>query len=200
MGDISPMIDENLYAFVARRDRELTHQIAALKGQITQLTGELAQRERELLKVREISSDLASDVGIMKARLLGLSGAGKASFVAAQPLGQRYAEMTIKELVIQALLDHFPNGGSAIEIRDFIQDAYGRDIMPSSLRPQMHRLKTDGILGQEPTDDKWNFRDGKRALYSMYDHPSSRKAMRELQDEITGGLPWEQVTEIQKSK
>jgi hypothetical protein len=46
MGDISPMIDENLYAFVARRDRELTHQIAALKGQITQLTGELAQRVR----------------------------------------------------------------------------------------------------------------------------------------------------------
>ena len=92
--------------------------------------------------------------------------------------------MTIKELVIQALLDHFPNGGSSQDIRDFIRDAYRRVIPPSSLRPQLHRLKVDQILGQDPSTDTWNFQDGKRkALYAMYDHPTSRRAMRELQDE-----------------
>ena len=91
-----------------------------------------------------------------------------------------YGSKTIKELTIQALLDHFPNGGSAVAIRDFIRDAYSRTIEPSSLRAQMHRLKADSILGHDPSTDTWNFRDGKRALYGTY--PTPRKLMKELQD------------------
>jgi hypothetical protein len=34
-----------------------------------------------------------------------------------------YADKTIKQLVVQALFDHFPNGGTAADIRDFIRDA-----------------------------------------------------------------------------
>lgn len=73
-----------------------------------------------------------------------------------------------------------------MDIRNFIHDAYGVVIVPSSLRPQMHRLKADGILGQDPTTDTWNFRDGKRQIYKMYNHPTSRKAMKELHDEPMG--------------
>jgi len=98
-------------------------------------------------------------------------------------LNPRYETMTIKELVIQALIDHFPNGGTMMEIRDFIRLGYGRTIEPSSMRPQMHRLKADGILGQDPSTDTWNFRDGKRQLYAMYNHPTSRAAMKELKDD-----------------
>jgi hypothetical protein len=36
--------------------------------------------------------------------------------------------MTIKELVIQALIDHFPKGGTMMEIRDFIRLGYGKTI------------------------------------------------------------------------
>ena len=96
---------------------------------------------------------------------------------------QKYESMTIKELAIQALIDHFPNGATMMEIRDFIQDGYGRRIFPSSLRPQMHRLKEAGVLGQDPSTDTWNFQDGKRHLYAKYDHPTSRQAMNELKDD-----------------
>jgi hypothetical protein len=88
--------------------------------------------------------------------------------------------LTIKELVIRALIDNFPDGGTTVDIRDFIQDAYGRDIMPSSLRPQLHRLKTDEVLGHEQSTDTWNFRDGKRQQYMMMQWPSS--AIKELRD------------------
>jgi hypothetical protein len=91
-----------------------------------------------------------------------------------------YERLTIKQLVVQALVDHFKSGGTAIGIRDFIQDAYGRDILPSSLRPQLHRLKSAGILGQDQSTDTWDFRDGMRR---RYDHPSSIAAMTELQDD-----------------
>lgn len=96
---------------------------------------------------------------------------------------QKFANMTIKELIIQALIDHFPNGGTLAQIRDFIRDGYGRQIEAASLRPQAHRLKADGVLGQDPTTDTWNFIDGKRQIYRMYNHPTSRKAMKELQDD-----------------
>jgi hypothetical protein len=196
------MTDETLYAFLARRDRELTHQIAALKGQIAQLTGQLAQRERELDKVRKTSSDFVEiESADPVERHRGYVRLGELGGSAGTPaLSERYAEMTIKELVIQALLDHYTNGATTIEIRDFIQDAYGRDIMPSSLRPQMHRLKADGILSQDPTADKWNFTKGKRGRYKMYDHPSSRKALKELRDEPPEGLSSDQITDIEKSK
>jgi hypothetical protein len=197
-GKCAQMADENIYAFLARRERELTHQIAALKGQLAQTRGQLAQREHELVEVMRMraASALAGDASIpnllqqsnhlgtlLHERFVGSEPAGDAML---PDMGKRYAEMTIKELVIQALLDHFPKGGTTIEIRDFIQDAYTRDIMPASLRPQMHRLKADGVLGQDPSTDTWNFRDGKRSLYAMYDHPRTRKAMKELQDSEPG--------------
>jgi hypothetical protein len=192
------MADENLYAFLARRERELIHQIAGLKGQLSQISGQLAQREHELKEILRMRAAGTIAGGGSVPNLLPskntnavISGetpqgrfVGRHYTIDAAPAdpAQRYVEMTIKELVIQALLDHFPDGGTPVDIRDFIQDAYGRDIIPSSLRPQMHRLKADGVLGQDPSTDTWNFRDGKRPLYAMYDHPTSRKAMKELQD------------------
>jgi hypothetical protein len=95
----------------------------------------------------------------------------------------RYSRMTIKQLVVQALLDHFPEGASLKLIREFIRDGYGRVIEQSSLRPQIHRLKADGVLFHRPENDTWNLLPRKRSLYAMYDHPTSRAAMKELQDE-----------------
>jgi hypothetical protein len=194
-GKVLPMTDnENLYAFIARRERELQHQISALKGQIELIRGQLAQREHELAEVNRIRASQTIAGGAMQtvvgppqrtgnATIAGSFGRQRTTDAMPPEIAERFLQMTIKELVIQALLDHFPNGGTATEIRDFIRDAYGRSIEPSSLRPQMHRLKADGVLGQEPSTDEWNFRDGKRRLYAMYDHPTSRRAMRELKDD-----------------
>jgi hypothetical protein len=189
------MTDENFYEYINRRERELTHQIAGLKGQLEQIRGHLCQREDELREIQRVRSSLTSGNFAGKGSLTADAGVSRPGIhrgrhrthdALPRNIVERFAEMTIKELVIQSLLDRFPNGGSASEIRDFIRDAYGRVIEPSSLRPQMHRLKADGIIGQEPSTDTWNFQDGKRRLYAMYDHPTSRKAMKELQDDLPG--------------
>jgi hypothetical protein len=75
----------------------------------------------------------------------------------------RYAHMTIKQLVIRALLDHFHKGATAAEIREFIRNGYGREIDPSSLRPQMHRLKAEGILVNDAGNDVWDLSEKIRA-------------------------------------
>jgi hypothetical protein len=186
------LAEETTHQFLERREQELMAQISALRGQ-------LAPKEAELEQVQRLRAALIFGVGNTAPRtsasdfpdgntLCALSALSPQSPLAPQtPLGTPavllYGHRTIKDLVVQALLDHFPEGGSSGDIRNFIRIAYGRTIEPSSLRPQMHRLKTDEILGHEPSTDTWNFRDGKRALYARYDHPTSRKTMRELQDE-----------------
>lgn len=172
------MADETAYALLQWRKRELTAQIAAIKGQLAPKEAELVQIEKALT-ILEPPPDYVSPEAALKSFLDNTSGAADAK----RSIDPKYANMTIKELVIQALIDHFPKGGTMMEIRDFIRLGYGRTIEPSSLRPQMHRLKAAGILGQDPSTDTWNFRDGKRSLYAMYDHPTSRAAMKELKDD-----------------
>jgi hypothetical protein len=99
----------------------------------------------------------------------------------------KYEQMTIKELVIQALVDHFPEGARANDIRKFIKEGYGRDVEQASFRPQLHRLKTDEILFFRPETETWNLHQRKRQLYGMYNHPTSRAAMKELKDDPPEG-------------
>jgi hypothetical protein len=162
------MSDETIRDFIERREMELQRQIGALKAKLAATTAELD----ELLVVR-------NNLGEANARR-----EEEEIFAFAMAPGT-----TIKEMVVQALLDRFPKGATLLDIRDFIHVAYGRDITPSSLRTQMHRLKTDQVLGHDPSTDTWDFRDGKRRLYAMYNHPASRNAMRELKDEPSASDP-----------
>jgi hypothetical protein len=148
----------------------------------------IERRKNELLRHRQALEAQLEIIGAELKELIAAEGSlGDVQFRREEKEIFAYATMdpsaTIKELAIQALLDRFAKGGTLTEIRDFIRDAYGRTIAPSSLRTQMHRLKDDGIIGQEPSSDTWNFQDGKRRLYAMYNHPSSRRAMRELRDD-----------------
>jgi hypothetical protein len=227
------MAEETTYQFLARRERELTAQVAALRGQLGPKEAELAELRRlkasttiagsalsgliagtehvggsaqsalselirsnpnplenlgvaspesplEALGVTPSSNALTDLVTSPHARNLGRH---KTTDAMPPTLMARFAAMTIKELVIQALLDHFPNGGTAAQIRDFMRDAYQRVIEPSSVRPQMHRLKADNVLMHDPATDIWNLYPKKRMAYTMFNHPTSRAAMEELQDD-----------------
>jgi hypothetical protein len=171
--DISSLREETTSEFLDRRERELVAQIAAIRGQLAPKEAELSAIQR-MKAVINLADDLSPSLGAL----------ARAPSWAANPNQQSapYAAMTIKQLTIQALLDHFPLGGSAAEIRDFIRDAYRRTIEPSSMRAQMHRLKADSILKHDPEKDVWDFAMGKRALYDTYSHQSSRNAMPELRD------------------
>lgn len=184
--------DEPLYEYLDRRERELTHQISALRGQIE-------PKELELAHIKSAKRTLGNLGDADKARFgfpqkpvtrLGtVSADDHRTYLIGEQLPPAnvpmpsYEGMTIKGLVVQALLDHFPNGGTAAQLRDFMRDAYQRVIEPSSLRPQMRRLKADEVLEHDPSTDIWNLNKAKRRLYTMYDHPTSRKAMTELKDD-----------------
>jgi hypothetical protein len=221
------MAEETTAQFLYRRRKELTAQIAALRGQLIPKEAELAEitqieASRTIAGGNQLTSGsfgfgsgldvLASPNALAVASALsqfaaptnaltGLTGNAAVDLglvKQADHVPLVYRGMTIKEVVIQALLDHFPKGGTAADIRDFIRDAYGRVIEPSSLRPQMHRLKADDVLKHDPSTDTWDFANPrKRQLLAMYDHPTSRKAMRELQDDdVSEGMPRTKLGEI----
>lgn len=57
-----------------------------------------------------------------------------------------YEHWTLKQIAVQALRDHFPEGATANQLLDVLKAAYGREIERSSLSPQLSRLKEDGII------------------------------------------------------
>lgn len=194
-GKVSPMTDdESLYAFVTRREQELTHQLSALQSQLQLVRSHIAQKEDELAEVRRIrSARLAIAQGKASPDEPTLHVVINRQFKNLGP--ERYAQMTIKELVVQALIDHFPEGATLAGIRDFIRDAYARTIQSSSLRPQMHRLKASNVLVQDDSSDLWNLRPEKRFEYALFDHPTSRADMKELQDDVMEELTEESSDE-----
>lgn len=194
------MAEETTSQFLDRRETELTNRIAALRGQLTPLEAELrqVQRMRSLLgdKSNPPTNALASAasrtiagggaVNALASGPLTLRASGTIAGAAANALsgGQNpYAERTIKDLVIQALIDGFSEGANTKQLRNFILNGYHRDIDAATLRTQLHRLKGSGILGRDELTDTWNFQQGQRALYARYDHPTSRKNDVNLQDE-----------------
>lgn len=195
---------ETLRQFLDRRERELAAQISALRGQLEPKEAELTQvRQMKALMTIAGSAALEAHAEHASQGVAPPLSSGSTEGVANRPIGvrpgpgphpldppqvqaainERFKEMTIKELVIQALLDHFPTGASAALIRDFIRDAYERVIQPSSLRPQLRRLQLSGILYHDPSSDLWNITSQWRSKYIRYNVPLSRIAVDELKSD-----------------
>jgi hypothetical protein len=194
---IAPMTEETTEQFLNRRERQLMSRITALRGQ-------LAPAESELAAIRQMRALLAEEMNEHRelAKLTGSPPPTSFDQIAPPPgsfelpdqsidsgtiagfLAASFANRSIKDLVIQALIDAFPMGATTIELRSFISTGYSRTIDPGSLRTQLHRLKAAGILGRDVATDSWNFRDGQRSLYARYDHPTSRQGMSELRDDL----------------
>jgi hypothetical protein len=183
-----PMADETVERFLARREQELMSTASTLRSQLAPVEAELlkVQRMRAVLTeptrpVNALASVLAqsnSNADFSPAPPNALFSAGQTSL--AEIVIASYANRTIKDLIIQALIDAFPHGATISELKDFMHNGYGRTVDIGSLRTQLHRLKGAGILGQS-SSDTWNFMTGQRSRYARYDHP--RKNNPDLQDE-----------------
>lgn len=186
------MTEETVDQFLARRERELMSSVSVLRNQLGTLEAELAKVQRMRSVLVEPAPPPPSNV------LFSPNNLSITELVVAS-----YATRTIKDLIIQALIDGYQHGATTAELKGFMRAGYSRNVDPGSLRTQLHRLKSAGILTHDPSNDTWNFQDGKRSLYARYDHPSSRKANPDLQDdpatdlsveEILGvkSMPWDQ--------
>ena len=187
------MAEETTLQFLSRREKELLARISALKGQLAPMEAELSQVQIAKRALEMPTTNLLTDMLPPKISNSVISPMATVPYATAlesfmEPATSqlaaydRYAQMTIKELIVQALLDGFSDGGTLSQIRDFIFNGYDRPIEGASLRAQMQRMKADHVLTQN--GEIWNLTPRKRIAYMMFDHPSSRVAMTELRDDI----------------
>ena len=54
--------------------------------------------------------------------------------------------LTFQQLVVKALREHLVNGATANELLDFFEREWGKQIMRTSLSPQLSRLKADHVI------------------------------------------------------
>jgi hypothetical protein len=181
------MTEETTEQFLARRERELMNRVAALRGQLNPLEAELGdvQRMRALMAEKTDKNLDAAKRAMMAGMPERTTNADiyTSSINPLKDLVNPYAGKTIKELVVQSLLDAFPKGATTMEMRDFFRSGYGRTVDPSSLRTQLHRMKAAGIVIQDTSNDNWNFCIGKRALYDTYRQVPPPDGITELQDD-----------------
>ena len=101
-----------------------------LVSRISELRRELDPLEKELRQVQ------------VAKRALGMPGAGAPATNA--PSGVAF--MTIKQLVLSALREHFSNGATGTQLVDFFKTSWGREIARESLSPQLSRLRKDKMI------------------------------------------------------
>jgi hypothetical protein len=175
---------ETLYDFLERRERELVNFTTALQSELDTAKNELADirsAKRQFgnlggadKKRLGMPTDPKAAVAILEERLneTTLRPLGNKSFEGS--LAENLAALgagldglteriiggtsteTIKELILKAMGASFrKDGATPAQLREFIRDAYGRDIDRNSLSPQISRLKEEHLIKQKPGEEVW---------------------------------------------
>ena len=164
--------NEPLRDYLDRRERELAQEIEELRNQLIPKEAELAEVRRAMSAlVMTYGSSLLKDIFAHATSVdasnmpqhssntitpdAWLTGSQPTPSPVPMPMPALYDAMSIKQLVIRALWDHFcDTGATADELCDFFGSAYGRHVGRSSLGPQLSRLR--GIyIEQVPKTGKW---------------------------------------------
>lgn len=176
---------EPLRAFLDRREKELADEIATLHRQLAPMEWELSEVRRAkgalgieastafhgtgTLTISEHPSGpvpaaiAGKGVGfatIVTGTLRGAAPTGTAETIAAPPnlltsFLSSHKRLTMKQLVVKALMEHFERGATAKQLREFFRDAWGRDIERPNLSPQLSRLRADGVIELMPDTHVW---------------------------------------------
>lgn len=118
-------------------EAELVSKMKKLAEEIIPLEGELRDVRRALIAVRE---------GGPQERV---SAADEFEPVNIDEFA-RYRSLSMKQLTLKALKEHFRDGATAQQLLAHFHDAYGRtDIVRSSLSPQLTRLKNSYKVARE---------------------------------------------------
>jgi hypothetical protein len=184
--------DESLRAFLDRREKQLTEDIAARHSELAPMEAELAEVRRAkgalgipqvvqlsarsgsmataggggalsdsplTLRSREqvdhkVAVQIATErhrqtaaavTGVMDLQQEGADHASGHGVVSPSP----YEHVTMKQLIMKALTEHFQSGATAKQFREFFRDAWARNIDRASLSPQLSRLRSDKIIDRE---------------------------------------------------
>ena len=182
-----------LRQFLAQHEENLTAQIAALRADLNPIEAELAEvrRAKGALGLfvtgfaptvivsaagAAFATSGAAAVGevVRNAPLLPIRGSGNVTLddVTAGRPPSPYDHLTMKELVVKVLTEHFPNGATTRQMLDFFRDAWGRNIERQNLSPQISRLYQEGVIGRIRTTRGWFLykKDGTTIGFRPYRH------------------------------
>lgn len=117
-----------------------------LRNRRSEIETELTSLRARIAPLREEHHKITSAIHAINGTMIQATG-GEASMRsidhkrrAANPDIQ---SLTFKQLVIKALTEHLTNGATALELLAFFRREWGRDLMRTSLSPQLSRLKHD---------------------------------------------------------
>jgi DNA-binding transcriptional ArsR family regulator len=145
----------SLPQYLAKRERELIQQAAALRGA-------LLPKEQELESVRVAMKALGLTPNYMEQLKPFLSqeqGALKVHpgtvTTDAPNLNLLSENLTIKEMIQRALAEHFKQGATPSELSEYMRVAYQRDVDRNSISPQLARLRDEGLVETSVYTGKW---------------------------------------------
>jgi hypothetical protein len=149
-----PRPDETLRDFLDRRESDLAQQVRELRRQLAPKENELADIRRTKESLGPRPSSLFLDAAELSINLgqLGRAAAADNRQEVVRSLARTIRntppqELKLKELIVRAFVEHLRQGTPA-ELATCISRAYGREIVPGSIRPNLGRLREDGILVQ----------------------------------------------------
>jgi hypothetical protein len=162
--------------YLEQRERELLAEMKKIRDEIGARQLQLVPLESELSEIRrckasvgmtnELGGSVFSGFGTLGPSIKGTveSSSGvvstgitvtRSDAVAGSGV-VAYADLTMKQLVLKALSQHFENGATRRELVDFFRNAWGREVEPASLSPQLSRLAADGLIMQRKEDHRWS--------------------------------------------
>jgi hypothetical protein len=127
-------MDTDVIRLLKNHRNTVTASLAATQAELSQLQAEYARIEAAL---RAITGPIIPS---------GYDAARSAQEHFTAKANPEAARMTIKEMVVQALGEHFPSGATANQLLDYFRLEWGRKEMRTSLSPQLSRLKEGGII------------------------------------------------------
>jgi hypothetical protein len=165
----------NLRDFLEQRERELLQEIADLHGQ-------LSPKEAELAEVRRAKGSIGMSEAPKGFFGRFMGGEGVAAGLDESPTVHEsylkrgnlaeviaglsppyplphtllhYQGLTMKQLVVKALAEHFQHGATTRQLLDFFRDAWHRNIERQNLSPQLSRLYQEGVIGRVQGLREW---------------------------------------------
>jgi DNA-binding transcriptional ArsR family regulator len=166
------MAGPKLADYLEIRERELESQISNVRGHLAPLEAELAQvrKIRSLIADARAAglTDLASDAVLPDPPAGNFSKVdvvAESALRALQSINEPRSQLevaaeqlTIKQMILRALRDHFDGGATPTELRDYMWSAFNKNVDRNSISPQLARLRDEGLVEQPPellNEGKW---------------------------------------------
>lgn len=153
------MAEETFRAFLERRKRELTNKRAAAVATVDEIDNEM--REVDAALNRYIANAPTDNMLMVRTPDTFVEGKGWApddiahsvtkftnDLLGPKPVDSTGKGPTIQQMVEQALKVRFHEGATVAQLLDFCRDVFARDVQPDSMRAQLARLKSHGLIEQ----------------------------------------------------